>query len=66
VVILRLVLLVSTAIGSVAAVVLGVSALLAVGWMTVAMIVVAIGALLWGGGRIARLAAGRARHALPP
>jgi len=61
----RVVLLVVTAIGSAAAVVLAVSAFLVVGWTAVAVIVLSIVALLWGGGRIARIAIERSRHQSP-
>ncbi len=64
--IVRVVLLVVTAMGSAAAIVLAVSVFLAVGWTAVAVIVVSIAALLWGGGRIARVAINRSRHQSPP
>jgi hypothetical protein len=64
--IVRVVLLVVTAIGSAVAVVLAVSAFLAVGWTVVAVIVVSIAVLLWRGGRIARFAIERSGHQSPP
>ena len=59
-IIVRVMLLVATVIGSAVTIVLAVSALLALGWTSVAVIVLSIAALR-GGGRIARLAIGRLR-----
>lgn len=55
-IIVRVTLLVAAMIGSAAAIVLAVSAFLAVGWTAVAVIVLSIAALLRVSGRIARLA----------
>jgi hypothetical protein len=55
-IIVRVMLLVAAMVGSAVAIVLAVSAFLAVGWTAVAVIVLSIAALLRVSGRIARLA----------